>query len=195
MKKRTGYLARWALAAIPGVGLLLLAGSGPAFAGLNRHNFQGRYTASYHAFDASITGTVSEPNPPAIPYAVSGTMFSDGHGNIAGFLNEDYGSPGAGAAATCAISGTYTVGTALVGSAGGFVTINLTSSCRTVTCTGTTAPSCAPSGVASPGTPAQLFCALSGPLGKSLDCTEMGEAASGTTFQTPISAPHWEREN
>ena len=25
--------------------------------------------------------------------------------------------------------------------------------------------------------------------------TEVGEAASGTTFQTPISAPHWEREN
>jgi len=35
MKNRTGYLARWALAAIPGFGLLLLAGSGPAFAGFN----------------------------------------------------------------------------------------------------------------------------------------------------------------
>jgi hypothetical protein len=35
MKNGTGYLARWALAAIPGIGLLLLAGSGPALAGVN----------------------------------------------------------------------------------------------------------------------------------------------------------------
>ncbi|MGZ6243737.1 MAG: hypothetical protein ACXWN9_14285, partial [Candidatus Binataceae bacterium] len=170
-------------------------GGGSALAGMNEHNFHGRYVASYHAFDASITGTVSEPNPPAIPYAVSGAMFSDGKGNLSGFLNEDYGSPGTGAAASCSITGSYTVGSAPVGSAGGFVTINLTSSCKTVTCTGTTVPSCAVSGSASPGSPVQLFCALSGPSGKSLDCTEMGEAASGTTFQTPISAPHWERED
>jgi len=195
MTKRTGYLARWALAAIPGFGLLLLVGSGPVFAAFNNHTFSGRYVASYRAFDASITGTVSEPNPPAIPYAVSGAMFSDGNGNISGFLNEDYGSPGTGAASSCSVSGSYTVGTAPVGPMGGFITINLTSSCKTVTCSGTTVPSCAVSGLASPGSPVQLFCALSGPLGKSLDCTEMGEAASGTTFQTPISSPHWEREN
>jgi hypothetical protein len=197
MKNRTGYLARWALAAILGFGLLLLAGSGPAFAGFNEHNFHGRYTASYHAFDASITGTVSEPNPPAIPYAVSGAMFSDGHGNVSGFLDEDYGSPGTGAAATCSISGTYTVGAAPLGTMTGFVTISLTSSCKTVTCTGAppTSPVCAASGAASPGSPVQLFCALSGSSGKSLDCTEMGESASGTTFQTPISAPHWERQD
>jgi hypothetical protein len=195
MKNGTGYLARWALAAIPGIGLLLLAGSGPALAGVNGHDFHGRYVASYHAFDASITGTVSEPNPPAIPYAVSGVMVSDGKGNVAGFLNEDYGSPGTGSAATCSITGTYTVGSAPIGVAAGFVTLNLTSSCKTVTCTGTTVPSCAPTGVASPGSPVQLFCALSGPSGKLLVCTEMGEAASGTTFQTPISAPHWQRED
>ncbi|MGZ3511105.1 MAG: hypothetical protein ACXU9H_02990 [Candidatus Binataceae bacterium] len=195
MENRTGYLARLALAAIPSLGLLLMAGGGSALAGMNEHNFHGRYVASYHAFDASITGTVSEPNPPAIPYAVSGAMFSDGKGNLSGFLNEDYGSPGTGAAASCSITGSYTVGSAPVGTAGGFVTINLTSSCKTVTCTGTTVPSCAVSGSASPGSPVQLFCALSGPSGKSLDCTEMGEAASGTTFQTPISAPHWERED
>jgi hypothetical protein len=195
MKNRTGYLARWILASISGFGLLLLAGSGSAFAGFNNQTFHGRYVASYHAFDASITGTVSEPNPPAIPYAVSGSMFSDGRGNVSGFLNEDYGSPGTGAAATCSISGSYTVGTAPIGPMGGFVTINLTSSCKTVTCTGTTVPSCAATGAASPGSPVQLFCALSGPSGKSLDCTEMGEAASGTTFQTPISAPHWQRED
>ncbi|MGZ6176130.1 MAG: hypothetical protein ACXWNB_09865 [Candidatus Binataceae bacterium] len=195
MENRTGYLARLALAAIPSLGLLLMAGGGSALAGINEHNFHGRYVASYHAFDASITGTVSEPNPPAIPYAVSGAMFSDGKGNLSGFLNEDYGSPGTGAAASCSITGSYTVGSAPVGTAGGFVTINLTSSCKTVTCTGTTVPSCAVSGSASPGSPVQLFCALSGPSGKSLDCTEMGEAASGTTFQTPISAPHWERED
>jgi len=195
MRKRTGYLIQGALPTIAALGLLLLAGSGPAFAGFNEHNFHGRYVASYHAFDSSITGTVSEPNPPAIPYAVSGAMFSDGKGNVSGFLNEDYGSPGTGAASTCSISGTYTVGTAPVGTTGGFVTINLTSSCKTVTCSGTIAPTCAPSGSASPGSPVQLFCALSGPSGKSLDCTEMGEAASGTTFQTPISAPHWARED
>jgi hypothetical protein len=195
MENRTGYLARLALAAIPSLGLLLMAGGGSALAGINEHNFHGRYVASYHAFDASITGTVSEPNPPAIPYAVSGAMFSDGKGNLSGFLNEDYGSPGTGAAASCSITGSYTVGSAPVGTAGGFVTINLTSSCKTVTCTGTTVPSCAVSGSASPGSPVQLFCALSGPSGKLLDCTEMGEAASGTTFQTPISAPHWERED
>ena len=195
MENRTGYLARLALAAIPSLGLLLMAGGGSALAGMNEHNFHGRYVASYHAFDASITGTVSEPNPPAIPYAVSGAMFSDGKGNLSGFLNEDYGSPGTGAAASCSITGSYTVGSAPIGTAGGFVTINLTSSCKTVTCTGTTVPSCAVSGSASPGSPVQLFCALSGSSGKSLDCTEMGEAASGTTFQTPISAPHWERED
>ena len=195
MENRTGYLARLARAAIPSLGLLLMAGGGSALAGINEHNFHGRYVASYHAFDASITGTVNEPNPPAIPYAVSGAMFSDGKGNLSGFLNEDYGSPGTGAAASCSITGSYTVGSAPVGTAGGFVTINLTSSCKTVTCTGTTVPSCAVSGSASPGSPVQLFCALSGPSGKSLDCTEMGEAASGTTFQTPISAPHWQRED
>jgi hypothetical protein len=195
MRKRTGYLIQGALPTIAALGLLLLAGSGPAFAGFNQHNFHGRYVASYHGFDSSITGTVSEPNPPAIPYAVSGAMFSDGKGNVSGFLNEDYGSPGTGAAATCSISGTYTVGTAPIGPMGGFVTINLTSSCKTVTCSGTIAPTCASAGSASPGSPVQLFCALSGPSGKSLDCTEMGEAASGTTFQTPISAPHWARED
>jgi hypothetical protein len=193
MEKRIGYVPRCALTAIASIGLLLLASNGPAFA-LNTHSFRGRYVASYHAFDASITGTASEPNPPAIPYAVSGAMVSDGKGNVSGFLNSDYGSPGTGAAATCSINGTYTVGTALIGTTTGLVTINLTSSYKTVTCTGTTVPSCTPTGAASPGSPVQLFCALSGSAGKSLDCTEMGEAASGTTFQTPISAPHWQRE-
>jgi hypothetical protein len=142
MRKRTGYLIQGALPTIAALGLLLLASSGPAFAGFKEHNFHGRYVASYHAFDSSITGTVNEPNPPAIPYAVSGAMFSDGKGNVSGFLNEDYGSPGTGAAATCSISGTYTVGTAPLGPMGGFVTINMTSSCKTVTCSGTTTPSC-----------------------------------------------------
>ena len=151
--------------------------------------------ASYHGFDASITGTIERAKPADDTVRGVGRDVSDGKGNVSGFLNEDYGSPGTGAASTCSITGTYTVGTAPIGSSAGFVTINLTSSCKTVTCTGTTVPSCAPSGVASPGSPVQLFCALSGPSGKSLDCTEMGEAASGTTFQTPISAPHWQREN
>ena len=89
MRKRTGYLIQGALPTIAALGLLLLASSGPAFAGFKEHNFHGRYVASYHAFDSSITGTVNEPNPPAIPYAVSGAMFSDGKGNVSGFLNED----------------------------------------------------------------------------------------------------------
>jgi len=198
MESRNDYSARWALAAIPIFGVLLLAVSALAFeeAGgrSNLNKFKGRFVASYQGFDSSITPTVSEPNPPAIPYAVSGAMVSDGAGHVTGFLNDNYGAPGTGAATTCSITGTYTVGTALIGTTTGFVTLNLTSSCKTVTCTGTTTPVCAPSGSASPGSPVQLFCALSIPVGKLLDCTNMGEAASGTTFQTPISAPHWVRE-
>jgi hypothetical protein len=197
MDEKSGYRVRWVLVAMTVVGLLLFVGRESAFAApkLSLHTFNGRYVTSYHAFDASITGTVSEPNPPAIPYAVSGTMVSDGKGNVTGFLDEDYGSPGTGAAATCSTTGTYTVGTSPVGAVAGFVTINLTSSCKTVVCTGTAVPSCTTSGAASPGSPSQLFCALSGPSGKSIDCTEMGEAASGTTFQTPISASNWEKLN
>ncbi len=200
MEKRNGYVARWALAAIPIFGLLLLASSGAAFAGggppaagLNKHDFNGRYTTSYHGFDASITGTVSEPNPPAIPYAVSGAMFSDGKGSIKGFENVDYGSPGTGAGATCTFTGTYTVAAAS-NAMGGLVTLNVDPSCATVTCTGTITPTCV-AGAFSAGSPTQWFCALSGPSGKALDCTEMGEAAAGGTNQAPISASHWAREN
>jgi hypothetical protein len=45
MENRTGYLARLALAAIPSLGLLLMAGGGSALAGMNEHNFHGRYVA------------------------------------------------------------------------------------------------------------------------------------------------------
>lgn len=194
MKSRYRNRARWALTALPVCGALLVASSALALPALKLANFHGRYTTAYHAFDASITGTTDEPNPPAIPYAVSGAMVSDGKGNVSGFLNEDYGSPGTGAGATCSTTGTYTVSLGLIGTTDGLVTIHLTSSCKTVTCTGTTTPTCAPAGSASPGSPVQLYCALSGPMGKALDCMSMGEAASGTTFQTPISAAHWARE-
>jgi len=55
MGNKNGYLARRALAAIPIFGLLLLAVSGPAFAGVKDNNFHGRYLTSYHGFDSSIT--------------------------------------------------------------------------------------------------------------------------------------------
>jgi hypothetical protein len=177
-----------ALATVSGAGLAqAAAGSGA----VTKHTFSGRYIASYHGFDASITGTTSEPNPPAIPYSVSGALTSDGKGNVKGFENIDYGSPGTGAAAQCTLTGTYTVSSS---PGNGSVTLNLSPSCATVTCTGTTTPSCTP-GSLSASSPSQWFCALSGPSGKSMVCTEMGEAASGTTFQTPISAVTWDRKD
>jgi hypothetical protein len=193
MNVQSRYIQKWSARTITVAGLLLLVAYGSAAAANGANNFRGRFATSYHGFDASITGTVDEPNPPAIPYAVSGTMTSDGRGDVAGFLNVDYGSPGTGSASTCSISGNYTVGTAPVGDATGFVTLNLTSSCETVTCTGTTVPTCTATGSASAGSPVELFCALSGAANSALDCTEMGEAASGTTFQTPIEASHWEK--
>ncbi len=198
MDRKSWSMRRRAAAAIAVVSLLSFVGRGVSFAAsIKATNFKGRYTASYHAFDASITGTDSEPNPPAVPYAVSGAMVSDGKGNVTGFLNGDYGSPDTGYAYTCSTTGTYTVGPEPVGgSVKGFVTISLTSSCKTVTCTGAppATPSCAASGAAFAGSPVQLFCALSGTSGKALDCTEMGETASGTTFQTPITASHWAQQ-
>ena len=193
MRKRTSYLMQGFLATIPALALLFLVGIGPAFAapGLKNNNITGSYVTSYHGFDSSITGTTSEPNPPAIPYAVSGAMVSDGKGGLNGFENINYGSPGTGAAATCTFTGTYSVGSSANGISGS-VTLNLSPSCATVTCTGTTTPSCTP-GAFSASPPTQWFCALSGPSGKELVCTEMGEAASGTTFQTPISAATWDK--
>ncbi|MGZ6185178.1 MAG: hypothetical protein ACXWNN_04710 [Candidatus Binataceae bacterium] len=185
-------IARWVTAA--SLALALATVSGPVWAqafGINTHTFNGRYITAYHGFDSSITGTVSEPNPPAVPFSVSGTLFSDGNGNVIGFENIDFGAPGTGAAAACDITGTYTVATAHNGMRG-LVTLNLVPSCATVTCTGTTTPSCS-AGAFSPSSPTQWFCAISGASGKSIVCTEMGEAASGTTFQTPISAVTWDR--
>jgi hypothetical protein len=125
MENRNGYLMQGSLAAILALGLLLLVGTGPAFAaGLKNNNFKGSYLTSYHGFDSSITPDVAEPNPPAIPYAVSGAMVSDGKGAITGFENINYGSPGTGAAATCTFTGTYTVGSASNGISG-LVTLNL----------------------------------------------------------------------
>lgn len=191
IRKRLG---RWILATLLILALAALPNkfASAAVGAINKHTFSGRYVSSYHGFDSSITGTSGEPNPPAIPYAVSGVLFSDGQGNVKGFENIDYGAPGTGAAATCDLSGTYTVGQSH-NSMNGWATLNLTSSCATVTCTGTATPTCT-AGTYSNGSPTQWFCAISGPLGGSIVCTEMGEAASGTTFQTPISALTWDRE-
>ncbi len=82
MRKRNGYLMRGSLAAVSALGLLFLAGSGLRLAapGLKQNNLRElcdliRWLRFVHHVIA-----VSEPNPPAIPYAVSGTMVSNGKG-------------------------------------------------------------------------------------------------------------------
>jgi hypothetical protein len=87
MENRNGYLMQGSLAAMLALGLLLLV-CGPAFAaGLKDSTFKGSYLTSYQGFDSSITGTTGEPNPPAIPYAVSGEIVSNGKGAVNGFEN------------------------------------------------------------------------------------------------------------
>jgi hypothetical protein len=201
MHSPSRFLLRWGLAALLLLGLAMLPTGrsaladpghhgGPTF---SKHNLHGRYVTSYHGFDSSITGTANEPNPPAVPYSVSGALTSDGNGNVTGYENIDYGSPGTGAAAQCTFTGTYTVSST---PGDGSVTLNLSPSCATVTCTNNSgAPSCSV-GAFSPDSPTQWFCALSGPSGKSMVCTEMGEVANGSSvFQTPISAVTWASGN
>jgi hypothetical protein len=201
MVLKKASLAHWGWAAALVAGLTILPADG-AFAKDDhspyKHAFSGRYFTAYHGFDASITGTSSEPNPPAVPYAVSGTLVSDGKGNLKGIENLDYGAPGTGAAATCQVAGTYSVNPVASNGVAGGVTLSLTYDCQTVTCTfnsATTPPTCTASGTSAPSAPDQWFCEISGASGKRLVCTEMGESASGTTFQTPISAVTWERSN
>ncbi len=189
------FLLRWGLGGLVLLGLAMLPGGKSALAdpphphGFDQHSVRGRYLTSYHGFDSSITGTSTEPNPPAVPYSVSGALISDGKGNVNGFENIDYGSPGTGAAAQCTFTGTYTVSSS---PGDGSVTLNLSPSCATVTCVAVSgAPSCSV-GTFSPDSPTQWFCALSDPSGKSMVCTEMGEVAGGASvFQTPISAVTW----
>lgn len=203
MKCVKGRISRWAVAGLVLVGLAMLPVGNSASAQASQshsprfkaHTLHGRYITSYHGFDASITGTTSEPNPPAIPYAVSGVLVSDGAGKVSGFENIDYGSPGTGAAAQCTFAGTYTVSSS---PGNGSVVLDLSPMCATVTCSvsgGAPAPPTCTAGTPSAGSPTEWFCALSHPSGKSMVCTEMGEAASGTTFQTPISAVTWSRVN
>lgn len=192
---------RWGLVGLMLLGLAMLPVSTSAFAedgfsgghseAYGNHTLHGRYVTSYHGFDSSITGTVSEPNPPAIPYAVSGVLFSNGAGNVTGFENINYGSPGTGAAAQCQLTGTYSVSNT---PGNGSVVLNLSPTCAPVTCAATSgAPDCTV-GTTAAGSPTQWFCSLSGPSGKSMVCTEMGEVAGGASvFQTPISAVTWNR--
>lgn len=197
---KRGILLKWAIAGLVVVALAILPSANSAFADghehehegrFRTHTLHGRYVTSYHGFDASITPTTAEPNPPAVPYAVSGELSSNGAGKVTGFENIDYGSPGTGAAAQCTLTGTYSVSN---NPGNGSVVLNLSPTCATVTCTrnadGT--PNCT-AGTPSASSPTQWFCALSAPSGKSMVCTEMGEAASDTTFQTPISAVTWSR--
>lgn len=195
--RRSLLIVRWGLGGLLLFGLATLPGGQSAQAGDWQHgpsfslrSLHGRYVTSYHGFDSSITGTASEPNPPAVPYSVSGALNSDGKGNVTGFENIDYGSPGTGAAAQCTFTGTYTVSST---PGTGSVTLNLSPSCATVTCVAASgAPNCTV-GTFSPDSPTQWFCALSDPFGESVVCTEMGEVAGGSSvFQTPISAVTWQ---
>ncbi len=87
-------------------------------------DLKGRYTTAGTAYDASITGTGSEPNPPAIPFVASGFLNFDGTGNISsGEETINYGSPGTGDSFTCERAGTYSVD-AVTGRA--ILTVNVT---------------------------------------------------------------------
>jgi len=203
VRKKYSRFARWSIAAFLVLGLgtrsygrAALAdqnGQGDQGSHIGEHTFHGRYIAAYNGFDAiPASNTTEEPNPPAIPYAVSGALWSDGKGTVIGFENGNYGTPGTGDAATCTLKGTYSV-SSLSNGMQGLVTLNLTSSCAAVTCTGTTTPSCS-TGSFSPGPSTQWLCALSGPSGKQLVCTVMGETTSGTA-QTLIGSLTWRRSN
>lgn len=97
-------------------GLLIALSGGMASAahghgpGLKLNNLKGVFLTAGTAYDASITGTVSEPNPPTVPFASAGFLQFDGKGNItSGEETINYGSPGTGDSFTCDLAGTYTV--------------------------------------------------------------------------------------
>jgi hypothetical protein len=100
-------------------GLLIAFSGGMASAahghghGLKMNNLKGVFLTAGMAYDASITGTVSEPNPPTVPLASAGFLQFDGRGNItSGEETINYGSPGTGDSFTCDLAGTYTVDSA-----------------------------------------------------------------------------------
>ncbi len=102
-------LRRSVLVMIVVLGLLLAGNESALSVTFGLQNFNGRYTTSTLGFDSSITGTASEPNPPAIPLAESEVLNADGNGNLSGEVIVDYGAPGTGAPSDCFFTGTYTV--------------------------------------------------------------------------------------
>lgn len=105
----------------------------------------GHFTTAGRADDASITGTVSEPNPPTAAFAAAGFLNFDGAGNItSGEETINYGSPGTGDSFTCSMTGTYTIDgvtgriiLTVTSTAGPAVTASESSASNTAQCGGT----------------------------------------------------------
>lgn len=137
---------QWILpVALAGFLIAVSAGITSAGSSFKVKDLQGRYTTAGHSYDASITGTSTEPNPPAVPFAGAGFFQSDGKGNItSGEETINYGSPGTGDSFTCDLAGTYTVDSttgrvilSLTVTAGPAVTTAESSSSNTAQCGGT----------------------------------------------------------
>lgn len=129
------------------VGLLIALSAGIAMAAskFKLSDLKGHYTTAGRADDASITGTVSEPNPPTVAFDAAGFLDFDGKGNITGGEETiNYGSPGTGDSFTCDLAGTYTVDSttgrvilSLTVSAGPAVTSSESSASNAAQCGGT----------------------------------------------------------
>lgn len=110
---RTHYLPMVAHGILPVAlaGLLIALSAGVARAYTYKlKDLTGHFTTAGRADDASITGTVSEPNPPTAAFAAAGFLNFDGAGNItSGEETINYGTPGTGDSFTCSMTGTYTI--------------------------------------------------------------------------------------
>ncbi|HUY19765.1 MAG TPA: hypothetical protein VMV15_11105 [Candidatus Binataceae bacterium] len=153
---------------------------------LKTNNLKGVFLTAGMAYDASITGTVSEPNPPTVPFASAGFLQFDGRGNItSGEETMNYGSPGTGDSFTCDLAGTYTVD-----SATGRVIMTVTVTAGPAV---TTAESTASNDAQCGGTGTWVGY-LNGPNGKSLYTVEQtntgGTPTPPAASTTPILSAH-----
>jgi hypothetical protein len=131
--------------ALAGLLLVLSAGITSAAPTYKLKDLTGHYTTAGRADDASITGTVSEPNPPTAVFDAAGFLDFDGKGNItSGEETINYGSPGTGDSFTCDMTGTYTIDSAtgrvilsVTVTAGPAVTASESSASNTAQCGGT----------------------------------------------------------
>jgi len=120
MRNVNGFILRWSLAGALVLALAMLPGGravqadmGHGHSSFSGQSLDGRYITAGIAWDASITGTPSEPNPPSVPFAGAGFLNFDGKGKISsGEQTINYGSPGTGDSFTCDLAGTYTVDSA-----------------------------------------------------------------------------------